>query len=123
MSPSLEWRMWRQLRGAFAVDRFVFVGIEPEMNSVTIDQFGTMDEALDSCRGLRVFLEPKGQHTMSDIVNIADENMVLILGNTEHGNVQYVRPQDLSVRIKTPKPTDFYGINAAAIALAYRYGQ
>ncbi len=122
MSPLLEWRMWRQLRGAFSIDRFVFVPKLPEMSTFSFDQFDDMQEALDTCTGVKVFLEQGGDHTLHDLANLEDEDVVLILGNTEFGNSDYIKSEDLSVSIKSDN-TDLYGINAAAIALAYRYGQ
>ena len=123
MPAAMEWRMWRQLKGAFQINRFCFTPVDFEMQYCTFEQYKTMQEALDSCQGRKIFLEPEGEHGLEAIAGI--ENPVFILGNTEHSNNNFVRPEegDLAVRIKTPGKTDFYGINAASIALAYWYGQ
>jgi len=123
MSAELEWRMWRQLKGAFGIGRFCFTPILPEMRNRTFEQFATMQEALDSCRPVRVFLEPNGEYDLGILKEL--KSPTLVIGNTEFGNMDLVRPQDddITVRIKTPGNTDLYGINAAAIALAHWYGQ
>lgn len=123
LDPELEWRMWAQLRGAFQFKEFAAVPIVPELVGVnSIRQYNTMEEALESCKGIKLFLEPKGEHCLSTCY-IDCPDVTFVLGNTEYGNANLAGDKDYCVRIKTPSPTDFYGINAAAIALAYRYGQ
>lgn len=124
MPFELEWRMWRQLRGAFEVNEFIFVGEEAH-EGYSFRQAETMTEALavlpENCQ--RVFLEPSGFNPISAIPQ--DGHIAIIVGNTEQSNV------DLAVRgeydetycIWTPNKTHLYGTNAAAIALAMRYGQ
>lgn len=120
MPFDLEWRMWRQLRGAFEIDEFIFVG-EPVEGSYTFRQAPTMSEALavlpPTCQ--RVFLEPTGYNNLYDMPK---GDIALILGNTEHDNILHAQVNE-TFRITTPKSTHLYGINAAAIALAVRYGQ
>jgi hypothetical protein len=48
--------------------------------------------------------------------------VALILGNTAEDNTKYATA-DEAYRITTPTKTSLYGSNAAAIALAVRYGQ
>ena len=119
MDPELEWRMWRQLKGAFDIDRFVFAPCQESMMTVNIDQYDDMQEALDSCQGSRVFLEVSGEKNLSEIPS---GDIVLVLGNTQGSNIAYAQPGE-TYKIATPSPTDMYGLNAAAIALAYHYGQ
>lgn len=120
MPAELEYRMWRQLKGAFNVDRLVLTPQVPDFNRGIIDQYATMEEALASCQGHRVFLEPQGSDDLHDIPWHKDD-IVLVLGSTEHGNLHLVRPDDYQVQIQYPGPSDLYGINAAAIALAFRW--
>ena len=120
MSPQLEWRMWRQLRGAFGVQKFIFTPIVPEMLTVNVGQFQTMEEALDHCSGKLLFLEPTGEKTVASIER-SDEDITFVLGNTEHNNLEFSDRGEI-IRINS-RGTDLYGINAAAIALAYWYGQ
>lgn len=120
MEPELEWRMWRQLRGAFEIDRFIFVPRLPKMEGYTFQQFDTMDEALASLPlTTRCFLEPNGQNYVSELPH---DDITLIIGNTEHSNIEYADPSE-TYYICSPGSADLYGINAAAIALACEHGQ
>jgi hypothetical protein len=123
MDPSLEWRMWRQLRGAFQVDRvFAFPMIASMEGYASLKQFSTLSDALNALdeNTVRCFLEPTGYNSLYDLPQ--DGDLALILGNTEHGNMQDAYLNE-TYRIASPKFTDLYGINAAAIALAIRFGQ
>lgn len=114
---NIEWQLYRQLRGAFKVDRFVFVPINPTMmNHGGVHQFETMDEALENCTGKRVFLEPTGKKELCDIPS---GDIVLIIGNTDENNLKYSSESE-TYKIKTTGATELYGSNAAAIALSYR---
>ena len=119
MPFELEWRMWRQLRGAFEIDEFIFVGAAHD--GYEFRQAPTMRDALavlpEDCQ--LVFLEPLGYHPVSAI---PDGDVAIILGNTERSNLEHAGV-DETYFINTPGKTDLYGINAAAIALALRYGQ
>jgi hypothetical protein len=117
MPADLEWRMWTQLAGAFGVDRFAAAPIVLGPTS-RLNQYETFEEALESCQGQRVFLEPTGEKTISEI---PDGDVVFILGNTQHSNKHLTKSGE-TYRIATPRQTDLYGINAAAIALAYYHG-
>lgn len=119
MPAELEWRMWRQLRGAFGIDRLVFTPAAPDLLRVAIDQYATMREALASCEGRRVFLEPRGIKTLHDL---PAGDIVFVLGSTSRDNLHHAKSGEV-YRIATPGGTVLYGINAAAIALAFRYGQ
>lgn len=110
MPRDLERRMWRQLKGAFGVQKLVFVENDDDM-AVALD-------ALPSTTS-RVFLEPTGKN---DLSAIPYGDIALILGNTQMHNRKFAQPHD-TYRIQTPNGTDLYGTNAAAIALALRHGQ
>lgn len=125
LHPLEEWQLWRQLRGAFGIDRFVMVPKQEDFDRVSIiDQFDTMEEALAFCegRGERVFLEPNGRKTMAEIPK---GDIVLICGNTPQSNMMYAKIGEMYA-ISTKGETrhnHLYGPNAAAIALAIRLGQ
>lgn len=124
MPAEIEWQMWRQLRGAFAVKRLVFVPVIEEMQGHGVDQYETMEEALASCTGERVFLEPDGEEYLSSHLDeMHGFDVIFILGNTSLGNTALIQPGDHSYKIRTPQRTHLYGISAAAIALAYWVGQ
>jgi hypothetical protein len=120
MASELEWRVWRQLRGAFEVDEFIFVGPALE-GSYSFTQVATVSDALallpEGCQ--RVFLEPGGSKT---VAQVPSGDVAIIVGNTDHSNAEHAQPDEL-YGILSPMPTDLYGFNAAAIALALRYGQ
>ena len=119
MPPQVEWQMWRQLRGAFRIKRLVLVPRVPEFDNYSFDQYDTMEEALASCEGERVFLEPNGAKTLSEL---PQGDIVLVCGNTAMNNMVHAEPNE-TYTIKSPQRTHLYGTNAAAIALAIRYGQ
>ena len=125
MPFELEWRMWRQLRGAFEIDQFIFVG--DKHDGYEFRQAPTMKEALavlpPDCQ--RDFLEPTGYnpiHDLARMTSLREGDIALIVGNTEHSNIDHALVAE-TYCIYTPGKTDLYGINAAAIALAVRYGQ
>jgi len=112
--------MWRQIKGAYGIDRFCVAPAIQEMAGVgAIDHYDSMAEALATTTGVKVFLEPGGTDSLADI---PDGDVVLIFGNTETGNSGLIQPGDLSVQIPSANPVDLYGINAAAIVLAYLHG-
>ena len=119
MPPQVEWQLWRQLRGAFKVSRLIFTPIKPEMEEYHLEQYDTMDEALGRTKGVRVFLEPKGTKGMHDIPK---GDIVLITGDTVHDNLSYAKKGE-TYAIHSPAKTHLYPSEAAAIALAIRYGQ
>jgi hypothetical protein len=125
MPSELEWRMWAQVRGPFKISRFIFTPVVPEMHGVnTITQYATMEEALASVPGTKMFLEPTGDKSLSDFSFGEDPDLTLILGETTMSNAHLVGPDDHAVKIKSPKhANDMYGICAASIALAYWWGQ
>ena len=119
MPPELEYRMWRQIKGAFTTEpvdmRLIFV---PKLHeSTSVEQYDTMEEALAVAGDApKVFLEHRSNKFISEIPK---GDIILVLGNTESSNENYAKDGE-AYRINTPGATDMYGINAAAIALAYR---
>jgi hypothetical protein len=81
-----------------------------------------MRQALDAVQGERVFLEPRGQ---LPVTAIPDGDIVLVLGNTAENNLAYAAAAETySIATEgTENHNHLYGVNAAAIALAIRYGQ
>ncbi len=77
---TLEYRLWRQLSN-FGIDRFVFVPKIKELSNLGIEQYDTMEEALNHVPdGNRVFLESTGHNSMNDLPP-RDEDVVFILAN------------------------------------------
>ena len=113
VDPLLEWRVWRQLRGAFAVDRLVAFPISDEIEAaqINVEQYATAQEALDTCQGTKVVLDPAGD----PYVELPAGDLTIVVGSTL---------QDLSdctgdcrVMLPTSSPVDLYGFNAAAVML------
>lgn len=115
IEPSLEYKMYRQLKGAFRIDRLIFVPVMPDVDK---EQYDSVDSALAACSGQRVFLEPTGQKAVRDI---PEGDVIIVVGNTQMHNLRIAQPEE-TYRIATPTTTDIYGVNAVAIALAVRHG-
>lgn len=110
--PEVEAKIWRQLKGAFRINKLIRVP----------GDFDTMEEALATTTGDRAFLEPSG---LKSVVDLPQDDIVLVVGNTAEDNVQYAAAKE-TYRIETEGTIDhnhLYGSDAAAIALAIRYGQ
>ena len=119
MEADLEWRIWRQLGGAFNVDHFIFT---PEVNSVNsskITQCSSMQEALSLATGTLVFLEPWAKQSITQIPK--SEDYTLILSDTSQNNSKFCTSEN-SYRIYTPNKTDMFGFNAASITLSHLCG-
>ena len=86
MPAIVEYQLWRQLKGAFEINRIIFTPIALGMEDYHLEQYATMDEALAVAEGERVFLEPTGYKGMLDI---PQNDIVLITGNTNHSNIEY----------------------------------
>lgn len=122
MVPEVEWRLWRQMKGAFKISRFVFVPVAPKMEGYALDQYNTMEEALESTTGERVFLEPSGYNPLHEL---PQGDIVMICGNSSMNNIEYATV-DETYQIQTEggiHHNHLCGSNAAAIALAIRHGQ
>jgi len=119
MSSDIEWQLWRQLKGAFLVDRFHMVGEHPGFDRGNLYHYLRMEDALDAAQGERAFLEPKGRRPITEL---PQGDIVLVLGDTDHDNLAFARDHE-TYRIKTDGRTVLYGTTAAGIALAIRCGQ
>lgn len=119
MLPQYEYQLWRQLKNAFEVKRMIFVGIAAGMDDYHLEQYATMEDALEVAEGERVFLEPSGMNWLSEIPK---GDIVLITGNTDHDNTRYATADEM-YKIDSPQRSHLYPTDAAAIALAIRYGQ
>ena len=121
MSEDLEMRMLRQLKGAYQIDRILMTPIVESMKTrANVEQFNTMEEALETCNGLIVFLEHKGKTALTDLPKTND--VTFVTGNAYHSNM-HLAEGHITCKIKSAKPTDMFAVNAIAIALAYWYGQ
>ena len=119
MPAELEWRMWRQLK-CFNIMRFIFTPVMPEMSGIDIEQYDTMQECLDAAGpDNRAFLEPSGYNTLHDL---PQGDITLILGNTNHSNIEHAQVNE-TYKIMCPSPGHLYPTGAAAVALAFWYGQ
>ena len=121
MLPQYEYQLWRQISGAFLVQRIIYTGIAPGMEAYQLEQYATIEEALDVTvnDGDRVFLEPTGTKGLLDIPT---GDIVLITGNTNKNNLAHAQAGE-TYKIKSPQRTVLYPTEAVAIALAIRYGQ
>jgi len=117
--PEYEYQLWRQLRGAFQVQRLIFVPVTAGMEAYQLEQYATMEEALAVAVGERIFLEPTGTKGMGDI---PAGDIVLITGNTDTNNLAHAQASE-TYKIKSVASTHLYPSEAAAIALAIRHGQ
>ena len=111
----VEYFMWKQLAAAYGVNRIAMVGQSNE-SRIPIDQYDSMEEALVSCTGDLVFIEPKGEVSLVDYDHPGD--VVYVFGNAMNDNLKHA---GTTVRIDTPNPTDVFALNAASIILAHRY--
>ena len=114
LEPKIELFMWRQLCHAFEVDRLVMTPVLLGKRT-SVDEYPTMEEAIDSCKGTFVIMEPRGDVMLKNFSH--PENAVYVFGNA---NMHNQRIDGVKVRIDTPKRTVMFAINAAAIVLADR---
>jgi len=124
MPASTEWQLYRQLRGAFGVNDFIFVPIDPKMENYSFRQADTVKEALAVLPDgvSKIFLEPSGYNSLH---NQPDGDVAYIIGNTAQHNMEYATVAE-TYRIDTPTGPNsghLYGSNALAVALALRWGQ
>jgi hypothetical protein len=120
LDPDLEMRILRQLKGAYGIDRIVMTPIVESMKTRSnVEQFDTMEEALATCEGNIVFLEPKGTTSLSDL----PEGDITFVTSDAYMNNMHLAEGHITCKINSPKATDMFAVNAVAIALAYRYGQ
>jgi hypothetical protein len=118
MEPDVEFRMWKALADSFDVRELIFTPILHGLGLPGVDgrirQVETMEEALEAIDLPRCFLEPEGEH---DITDLPAHPFALIVGNTDQHNLALAQPGE-TYRIDAPgKRPHLYGTNAAAIAL------
>lgn len=120
MNPKSEAFIFRQVAEAFDCERMIFVG-PVQKDIAKVEQFETLEEALLTCKGVRVFLEPTGKKTLRDMPT---GDITLICGSTTKDNLAESKPEE-RYRFKTAKPEHhgIFAITAAGIALAHRIGQ
>ena len=116
---AVELRFWGQLK-AFGIDRLICVPIIDKYKQM-VEQYDTMQQALDVVDGNRVFLESTGYKGMTDLPP-RDEDVIFILGCSPTSNACHATVDEM-YRIHEPAVTDMYPTCAASIALAYWYGQ
>jgi hypothetical protein len=118
--PKSEAFIFRQVARAYDCDRLIFVGPIQE-DDCRVEQMSTMEEALESAQGARVFLEPTGEKTLNDI---PEGDVVLIFGCTTMHNLRESKPEE-RYRFKMAKPEHkgIFAITAVGIVLAHRFGQ
>lgn len=121
MPADIEWQHYRQLRGAFGVNRFIFTPVVE--TAANLEQYETLEECLLAADvGQRVFLEPSGYNSLHEQ---PEGDIVYVIGNTAQHNMEHATVVE-TYRIDTPTgPTSghLYGSNALAVALALRWGQ
>lgn len=119
MPHDLEWRMWRQLRGAYGIREFYFAPIVADAERLKVAQYDTIGEALEEIPGPKVILDPRGTTSIDDAYDAlpTGADLTLVLGSTEHSVHQYANGDDFVVSLETPGDADLYSLNAAAIAL------
>ena len=121
LEPALEMRMLRQLKGAYRIDRILMSPVmESMMNRANVEQFETIEEALETCSGTIVFLEPNGTSSLTELPETDD--ITFVTGNAYHSNMR-LADGHITCKINSPADTDMFAVNAIAIALAYWYGQ
>jgi len=119
MPAEYEFKMWRQLK-VFGITRFIFT---PKLLNNGVEEYDTMEECLAQLdpKLPRCFLEPTGYKDMYDLAQVRGP-IALILGSTTNHNMMHA-DIDETYRIHEPAKSDMYPTSAAAIALAFRYGQ
>lgn len=118
MPAEFEWRIWHQLLGAYGINDIAFYPALPECESLAYEHYDTFGEAIQSSIGQRVFLDADGDKAVSEIPKSGD--ITIIVGNTSMPIKGYARDDEI-YKITCPSPGEMYGMNAAAIALAYRH--
>lgn len=115
LDQSVEAFMWRQLVEAFGVDRLIFCPEALERRKRP-EQFPDLDAALADTEGTPVYLIP--QHGQALQLFEHPEDAVYIFGNACQSNINNARRDGtIIVQVPTPKPVDFFAVNAAAMVL------
>ena len=118
----LEDTIWKQTLSAFAVDRFIMVrypGVS--LTGVSIpEQYDTMEEALASSIGERVFLTFPAASATDLSAFVHPTEAVYIFGRPADNLLQYIRPQDHRVHIFTPANVDMLACSCVSAVLYSR---
>jgi len=101
--------VWKQVLAAYGVDRFIMVG-PPDVQIPGItnpEQFETMEDALATCVGQRIFLtfSDTGAVLLGSFTHPTDA--VYIFGCPADNLETYIQSGDHRVHIQTPNPVDF----------------
>jgi hypothetical protein len=105
----MEQLAWRQIRAAYGV----------RMKLVPLD-FPTMEEALDSVAGKKVFMIPEGRTDTIDFDRYKipkDQDVVFVFGKPGDNLVRYITDDDDAVSIHTPNNVDMMAISVAGTVL------
>ena len=103
-----EHLVWRQLKGAWKVN-LKLIG----------HHYETMEEALESHDGPKVFLIPPGRTESIDFKDYIPPNgdIAYIFGRPGDTLVKYIQEDDVVISIHTPGKTDMMAISVVGIIL------
>jgi hypothetical protein len=110
LDADVEAFMYRQLFEAFGVHKAIFV-TNKILKRKRYAQVGSVEAALNLVEGRRIFLEPTGAKTISDIPN--EKDLVFIVGNTQMSNA-HLAEEDEMYRVKMRRP-DYRGVFGVSI--------
>lgn len=118
LHPECEWQIWGALKGPLGIDHFIFVSDPQVLTNLAYDHVKTMDHAISLAQGELVFLDATGTKDVSEIPKTGD--ITIVVGST---NMSLIDHSTESQRYKIGQVSagEMYGVNAAAIALAYRH--
>ncbi len=105
---NFEHLVWRQLKGAWQVE-LKLVG----------HHYETMEQALDSHTGHKIFFIPPGRIESIDFNDFQppEGDIAYIFGRPGDNLVKYIRENDMVVSIHTPGQTDMMAISVVGIIL------
>lgn len=114
--------VWKQTLSAFGVDRFVMVSNEnnEQLSLTNPEQYDTMEDALASCTGERVFMTFSADDAteIRDFVHPTDA--VYVFGCPSDNLLSYIKPEDHRVHIDTPNNIDMLACSCVAATLYSR---
>jgi len=118
----IEDTVWKQTLNAYAVDRFCMVTADEIVPGVSSpEQFASMEEALATTTGERVFLVfsgAEGATLLPDFNHPTDA--VYIFGRPGNNLSSYIQPGDHRVHIETPAEIDMLACSCVAAVLYAR---
>lgn len=110
----IEWRIWKEVVQAYAVDRWIMVGPE-NVGSLLFERFDSMPEALDTTAGARFLLSRAAARDIRTVY--WPDDIVLVFGNADDDLSVYQRPEDAAITIPTPSPIAAFAATCAHVAL------